>query len=100
LQTGDRIAIALALVLCSCLFSGCFGDNHDGQVLGWSLVEIGEQSLDQAEILEKQKRLAEANILYRRALWAFRYHERLTGEQPFLLDDSLAGVRRTAPAKR
>ncbi|MDR2391691.1 MAG: hypothetical protein LBE84_08455 [Planctomycetota bacterium] len=64
--------------------------------MGRSLIEIGEESLDQAEILERQKRLAEANILYRRALWAFRYHERLTSEQPFLLDDSLAGVQRTA----
>lgn len=100
MQTGDRIAVAVAFAFCSCLFPGCSENNPDGQALGWSLVEIGEQSLDQAEMLEKQKRLAEANILYRRALWAFRYHERLTGEQPFLLDDSLAGVRRTAPAKR
>lgn len=65
-----------------------------------SLVEIGEHSLERAEELESRGRSVDANVAYRRALWAFRYHERLTGEQPFLLDEALEGVERTAPRRR
>ncbi len=59
-----------------------------------SLVEIGERSLESAERFENAGNLREAEISYRRALWAFGYHEKLTGEQPLLLDEAEEGARR------
>jgi hypothetical protein len=84
-----------ALPLIFFLLAGCAG-GAGNRGRSQSLVEIGEQSLERAEAGERLNRPAEANVLYRRALWAFRYHERLTGEQPLLLDDALAGAKRTA----
>ncbi len=47
------------------------------------------------ESLESEGRAAEAHAAYRRALWAFRYHRHLTGEEPFLLDEAVDGAERT-----
>ncbi len=65
-----------------------------------SLVEIGELSLEEAEALEGQGRTAEANVAYRKALWAFRYHQRLTDDEPFLMEVALEGVERTGKGAR
>ncbi len=89
--------MALAFVL---LLHGCGELPLDDAGAHQSLVEIGERSLEDAEVLENLGQIDEANIAYRRALWAFRYHEKLLSEQPFLLDEALAGVRRTAKSER
>ncbi len=82
--------------LLACLFfAGCDSMQEPDRGAHQSLVEIGERSLEQAERLENGGRRAEANSQYKRALWAFTYHERLTGEEPFLLDDALDGIART-----
>lgn len=88
--------LLVALAAASCLLSGCETPGSEDYGAKQSLVEIGERSLEQAEQLEGKGRKAEANVAYRKALWAFRYHERLTMEQPFLLDDALEGIKRTA----
>lgn len=61
-----------------------------------SLVEIGERSLEMAESLEDRGKTGEANAAFRRAIWAFTYHQHLTGEEPFLMDEAVDGVRRTS----
>lgn len=95
-----RIACAV-MASCCFLLAGCPEQMHDDKGANQSLVEIGELSLEQGEALESEGRKAEANVAYRRALWAFRYHEKLTSEQPFLLDEALDGIKRTTPtAKR
>ncbi len=65
-----------------------------------SLVEIGERSLESAERFEAAGHWRDADISYRRALWAFSYYERLTGEQPLLLDEAKDGARRLAARAR
>ncbi|MDR3078029.1 MAG: hypothetical protein LBV15_04615 [Planctomycetota bacterium] len=92
---GMAKAALAALMFCFAL-SGCAGPAGPDIGRGQSLIEIGEQSLEQAEELERRGRAAEANILYRRALWAFGYHEQLTREQPFLMDEARTGASRTA----
>jgi|GEM_PF-2111113 hypothetical protein len=77
------------------LAPGCGAVAIDDAGARQSLVEVGERSLEDGERLENLDRIGEANTAYRRALWAFRYHERLTNEQPFLLDEAVEGVRRT-----
>lgn len=77
------------------LLPGCENARVEDHGANQSLVEIGERSLEQAESLEGQGRASEANVAYRRALWAFRYHEKLIREQPFLLDEALEGIKRT-----
>lgn len=62
-----------------------------------SLVEIGERSLELAELKENDNQIAEANASFRRALWAFEYHEHLTGEEPLLMEEARDGVERTTP---
>lgn len=61
-----------------------------------SLVEIGERSLEVAETMERDGQYPDAHASYRRALWAFNYHEHLTGEEPLLLEEAQEGVERTA----
>ena len=75
--------------------AGCENVKEPDRGANQSLVEIGERSLEQAEELEGEGRGGEANVMYKRSLWAFKYHERLTGEEPFLLDDALEGLERT-----
>lgn len=103
-KTNGRVlrACAAACVLwgAAFLFAGCAAIADEDMGANQSLVEIGEHSLEQGEALEGQGRGAEANVSYRRALWAFRYHEQLTGEQPFLLDEALEGAERTAPRRK
>lgn len=65
-----------------------------------SLVEIGERSLESAERFEAAGNTRDAEISYRRALWAFGYHEKLTGEQPILMDEAEEGARRLAGTRR
>ncbi len=84
------------LLLCVAIIPGCFSSpNANDQGAHQSLVEIGERALETAEELENQSESAEANLYFRRALWAFRYHEQLTGEEPLLLEEALEGKRRT-----
>ncbi|MDR1533545.1 MAG: hypothetical protein LBU64_00370 [Planctomycetota bacterium] len=90
-----RLFAGILILLGLAWSPGCSEAAGGGRGLNQSLLEIGELSLEQAEKLEARGKSGEANILYRRALWAFRYHERLTGEQPFLLDDARDGARRT-----
>ncbi len=94
---GGLMRPALLACLCSSLFSlsGCAETMTVDKGANQSLVEIGERSLEEAESLENRGLTRDANIAYRRALWAFRYHEKLTGEQPFLLDEALDGTKRT-----
>lgn len=91
-----RIACVFVLLACCGLAVGCPEQYTDDKGANQSLVEIGELSLEQGEALENAGRVAEANMAYRRALWAFHYHEKLTKEQPFLLDEALGGIERTA----
>lgn len=90
------------LLLCSALCCLCFAFAGCGKIADvdqagahQSLVEIGERSLEVAETKEMDGRMAEANASYRRALWAFTYHEHLTGEEPLLMEEAQDGVRRT-----
>ncbi len=59
-----------------------------------SLVEIGEQALDAGLEHEEAGRYREALADYDRALWAFRYHQRLTGREPLLMQDAQESARR------
>ncbi len=87
---------AVLFLAVACLFlAGCESIEEPDRGAHQSLVSIGERSLEQAEELEGEGRIGEANAAYKRSLWAFRYHERLTGEEPFLLDDALEGIERT-----
>lgn len=93
-------ARALSCLLCLALslaLAGCGEEPEPDKGANQSLVEIGERSLEHAEELEGSDRKVESNLAYKRALWAFRYHEQLTGEEPFLLDEALDGMERTAP---
>ncbi len=95
------LALALSLTLAlSVALSGCAGTARPDQGANQSLVEIGERSLELGEELESENRVSEANLAYRRALWAFRYHERLTGEEPLLLDEAVDGLDRTDTRRR
>lgn len=76
---------------------GCGEEPEPDKGANQSLVEIGERSLEMAEELESDDKRVESHLAYKRALWAFRYHEQLTGEEPFLLDEALDGMERTAP---
>lgn len=101
LRAGTLSLLVVVAALCCLLFmSGCAANFGDDKGANQSLVEIGELSLEQGEALEDQGKMGEANIAYRKALWAFRYHERLTGEQPFLLDEALDGAERTTRQSR
>lgn len=91
-----RVLLTVCAALCCLLAIGCEAVAEPDRGANQSLVEIGERTLEQAEELENEGRSAEANALYKRSLWAFRYHERLTGEEPFLLDDALDGIDRTS----
>lgn len=91
-------AILCPLALLACLvisLSGCSEEKEPDKGANQSLVEIGERSLELAEDWEGRGKRVEAHTEYKRALWAFRYHQRLTGEEPFLLDEALDGVERT-----
>lgn len=89
------------LILAGSLLSGC-GKAPDIDQAGahQSLVEIGERSLEMAEVMEGDGRDIEANASYRRALWAFTYHEHLTGEEPLLMEEAQDGFRRTSKKKK
>lgn len=92
-----RRLLCLAGMLC-CLFAAGCGGAPDVDQAGahQSLVEIGERSLELAEAKENDGLTAEANASYRRAQWAFTYHEHLTGEEPLLMEEAQDGVRRTS----
>lgn len=92
-----RTGLSFCLAAAFCLFPpGCeqMGD-IDQQGANQSLVEIGERALETGEEKEREGRKSEAHMAYKRALWAFRYHQQLTGEEPFLLDDALEALNRT-----
>ncbi len=83
-------------ILCAVCCAGCPQNvDLDQKGANQSLVEIGERAIEQGDSLESDGRVAEAHAAYRRALWAFRYHKHLTGEEPFLLDEAVEGVERT-----
>lgn len=88
------------LLLLSGLPAGC-GRVRDVDQAGahQSLVEIGERSLELAEIMENEGRISEAHQAYRRSKWAFEYHEHLTGEEPLLSEEAEDGERRTSPRR-
>ena len=88
-------AALAAVLLALTLTAGCDSGKPLDSGANQSLVEIGERSLEEAEALEGQGRAAEANTAYRKALWAFRYHQELTGDVPFLMDAALDGIKRT-----
>ena len=92
-----RMALCLTLAASGMLCGGCPEQKEPDKGANQSLVEIGERSLEQAEEQERGGKNTDAYLSYKRALWAFRYHEKLTGEEPFLLDDALEGVDRTSP---
>lgn len=97
---GTRYSLCSLWIACLIVISGC-GTTPDVDQAGahQSLVEIGERSLELAESLENTGRAGEANASYRRAVWAFTYHEHLTGEEPLLMDEAAEGVRRTSGKK-
>lgn len=84
----------MGLLLLLAALSGCTPSGQESNA-GLSLVEIGERSLEAAEHEESQGNIGGANDSYRRSLWAFRYHEKLTGEQPLLLEEAQEGLGRT-----
>lgn len=99
--SGRRYAIALV----GCLLvagSGCNGGwSAKAPADTWrqrSLIEIGERAIDTAEKLEAQELHLGALEAYRRAVWALRYHETLTGTPPLLLAEAEDGVRRLRKA--
>lgn len=85
--------LCLVLSLMSVVL-GCKSQSDDTLGPGLSLVEIGERSVESGERLARQGNKSEAATAYRRAIWAFNYHESLTGTQPILLDDAKDGLRR------
>lgn len=89
-----RLRVA-AIIAALTLASGCDATSSPVDSSRQSLVEIGEHALEEAERLELDGRLADANQAYRKALWAFSYHQHLTREEPLLADEAEAGVRRT-----
>lgn len=89
----------MAVLLLFAMLPGCSDIPEPDKGANQSLVEIGEHSLEEAESLENQGRKGEASAAYRRSLWAFRYHEQLTGEEPFLMDEALEGIKRTETRK-
>jgi hypothetical protein len=92
-----RPAVCAALLSACALCAGCpEAKDLDQKGANQSLVEIGERAIENGETLEGEGRASEANISYKRALWAFRYHQHLTGEEPLLLDEAVEGVERTA----
>lgn len=93
--SGARIFVCAAFFACVALVSGCAPEKEPDRGANQSLVEIGERALEAGEEMESQGRLGEAHLSYRRSLWAFRYHEKLTGEEPILLDEALDGLERT-----
>ncbi|MDR0362791.1 MAG: hypothetical protein LBJ46_08940 [Planctomycetota bacterium] len=96
-----RIVPPLPLLLaCALALPGCPGAEPSRPVNTLSLVEIGERALENGERQEAAGRRDEARESYRRALWAFRYHERLTGEQPLLLDEAVRGANRASGRRR
>lgn len=90
---------ALLAAACSA-FAGCPGEQPGHMSANLSLVEIGERSLESAERFEAAGNLKDADISYRRALWAFRYHEKLTGEQAILMDEAREGAERLGRRQR
>ncbi len=91
-----RLLSVLLCILCAVCCAGCPQDTDlDQKGAHQSLIEIGERAVEQGESLESEGRAAEAHAAYRRALWAFRYHRHLTGEEPFLLDEAVDGAERT-----
>lgn len=82
------------------LIAGCGPVAEPDKGAHQSLVEIGEHSLEEAERLEMNGRKGEANAAYQRSLWAFRYHEHLTGEEPLLLDEAVEGIERTGGRRK
>ena len=82
------------------LLGGCAEEKEPDKGANQSLVEIGEHSLERAEALEGEGKQVEANLAYKRALWAFRYHEQLTGEEPFLLEEAQEGTERTQSSRK
>ena len=91
-----RRTTACGIVAALGLFAaGCPERNPDRTVrANLSLVEIGERSLDAGERLEREGKRAESLTMYKRADWAFSYHEALTGETPLFLDDAREKVSR------
>ncbi|MCD8349122.1 MAG: hypothetical protein LUC93_00735 [Planctomycetaceae bacterium] len=95
-----RAPVLVAGLLAGCLLSGCADIPEPDKGANQSLVEIGERSLEEGEALESEGRKAEAQAAYRRSQWAFRYHEHLTGEEPFLLEEAIEGIKRTETRRR
>ncbi|MCD8138380.1 MAG: hypothetical protein LUE17_01135 [Planctomycetaceae bacterium] len=99
-RSRARVPVLAVGLLAACLLAGCADMPEPDKGANQSLVEIGERSLEEAEALESEGRKAEAQAAYRRSQWAFRYHEHLTGEEPFLLEEALEGVKRTEARRR
>lgn len=89
------VLAAMVTVIVALFIGGCSDIPEPDKGANQSLVEIGEHSLEEAERLEMQGKRGEASAAYNRSLWAFRYHEQLTGEEPFLLEEALDGIKRT-----
>ena len=88
----------LLFLLAALVFSpGCNGKGGDKDPEAerrLSLTEIGERALGTGEMLEEQGLHRGALEAYERAVWAFVYHERLTGTAPLLLDDARENLTR------
>lgn len=98
-SSGRTLLFWLATGFLGMVMAGCASIQTNDLGANQSLVEIGEDSLERGEALESDNRRREANAAYRRALWAFRYHEKLTGEQPLLTDEALDAVKRTGDGR-
>lgn len=61
---------------------------------GLGLVSIGDISNELGERYEDARRWREARAHYRRAVWAYRHAEHLSGATPLLLEDARASLRR------
>lgn len=59
-----------------------------------SLIDIGERAMETGERLEDEELHLGALEAYRRALWAFEYHYRLTGREPLFLVEARESVAR------
>lgn len=92
--------LVFLILLCPLFLAGCPDPGPNRSGAGLSLVEIGERALENGERLEDSGRVAEAEESYRRALWAFRYHHRLTGEHPPLMDEAMQASRRVSRRRR
>lgn len=65
-----------------------------------ALLDIGERALEDGERQTREGQIQAALASYRKALWAFEYHQRLTGESPLFLEEVQDSIRRLEAASK